>query len=149
MRVRLPPSLRREERLKQARYVLSSGLSVVVGQAVLALGFGILRWPAAAANVVSFVVAGIVAYVLHRRWTWRRTGRSGFAREVLPYVVIALVSLLWSTWLVELVAAASGRGGLDRGVTTILVMGTALLVNGAFWVVKFIVFDRWLFADGD
>src|SRR5688500_4889761 len=92
---------------KRARYVLSSGASVVVGQAVLALTFGVLEWSAAWANVFSFVVAGVVAYVLHRRWTWRRTGRSGLTGELLPYWGIAAVSLVLSTGAVDAVARAA------------------------------------------
>jgi putative flippase GtrA len=147
MRVRPSRSLVSEQRLKQARYVLSSGASVIVGQAVLAFTFGVLGWEAAPANVVSFVVAGVVAYVLHRRWTWRRSGRSGLARELLPYWGIAMVSLVLSTWLVDVVAREAAGAQVAHAVATLMVMGTALLVNGVFWVVKFVVFDRWLFAD--
>lgn len=139
--------LTNEHRLKQARYVVSSGASVVVGQAVLALTFGLLEWSAAVANIASFVIAGIVAYILHRRWTWRRHGRSGFARELVPYWGIALASLVLSTWLVDLVARASARAGAGRTVATLLVMATALLVGAVFWIVKFVVFDRWLFSE--
>lgn len=137
-----------EERRKQLRYVVSSAISVIVGEAVLAVAFGVLRWPPMPSNVVSFITAGVVAYVLQRTWTWRRTGRSRFLRELLPYWVIALVSLVLSTLAVEVVARVSWRITERRSIVTGLVMIGALLVNGLFWLIKYWIFDRYLFGDG-
>lgn len=134
-----------EFRAKQLRYLISSVLSVLAGQGFLAFTFGVLKWSAVASNVASFILAGVVAYWLHRHWTWRRTGRSALWTELVPYWLIALVSLVLSTLAVRAIADASWRFTDQRIIVTAFIMAGALVVNGIFWVVKYIVFDRYLF----
>jgi putative flippase GtrA len=129
------------------RYVIASVVSVIAGQIILAVCFGIARWPAEASNLAAFVVGGVVSYTLHRRWTWGRSGRSRVLREIVPFCVIAIAGLLASTWMVGLAASNADRITTSRTGQTLLVMAASLAAYGALWVVKFLLFDRYLFAE--
>ena len=143
----LPTWLRTDRGRIYLRYVLASAASVVAGQAVLAVCFGVLGWPARTSNFVAFVLAGLLSYALHRRWTWGKVGRSRVLREVVPFWLMAVAGLALSTWAVGAMEAAAPRLTSARLVQTILVMGASLAAFGAIWVVKFVAFDRFVFGD--
>jgi putative flippase GtrA len=128
------------------RYVLVSLVSVVVGQAVLALCFGVAGLSAETSNLVAFVAGGSISYLLHRRWTWRRSGRSRVLREVVPFWSIAIVGLVVSTWAVGSAEDYAARNVGSRVGQTLVVMAASLAAYGMVWIVKFIVLDRYLFG---
>jgi putative flippase GtrA len=141
-----PRRLRTERGRIYVRYVLVSGASVVTGQIVLALLFGVAGWSAETSNLVAFVAGGLVSYTLHRRWTWRKSGRSRLLREVVPFWSIASLGLLVSTWAVGLAEDNAARIAGSRAGQTLIVMAASLAAYGVVWIVKFIVLDRYLFG---
>ncbi len=128
------------------RYVLVSVVSVVAGQVVLVLCFGLARLSAETSNLVAFVAGGLVSYVLHRRWTWRRSGRSRVLHEVIPFWSIAIVGLVVSTLAVGVAEDIASRNVGSRAAQTLIVMSASLAAYGVVWIVKFIVLDRYLFG---
>jgi putative flippase GtrA len=128
------------------RYLLASSASVVLGQTVLAVCYGVLRWSAEAANLAGFLAGGLSSFALHRRWTWGRTGRSRLMREIVPFWAIAVFGLLVSTWVVGVAADVAARVTDSRALQTGTVMASSLAVFGALWVVKFVIFDRCMFG---
>jgi putative flippase GtrA len=130
---------------KMLRYACVSGVSVAVGQGTLIFAFGVLGWSARISNIVSFIAGGIPSYYLNRRWTWAKRGRSRMLKEVLPFWVLAFAGLLLSTWAVGVVEHRTTS--LDsKPLQTALVAGTSLAAFGVVWVVKFFVFERWMFG---
>lgn len=136
-----------EERRKQLRYVAASAASLMVAQAVLIVTFGIVGWSPIAANVTSFVVATASAYVLQRRWTWRRKGRSSVRREVIPFWLIAAVGLLASTLAVRSASTIAEEHVASRALQTLALVGASTATYGVLWVLKFLIFDRVVFRD--
>jgi putative flippase GtrA len=132
---------------KGLKYVAVSALSITVTEAVLAFAFGVLGWRARVANLVAFVSGGIPAYVLNRRWTWRKTGRSHLTREVLPFWALAFIGLALSTLAVGFAEDAAPELTDSRSRQTVLVMAASLAAYGAVWTGKFIAFDRLLFGE--
>ena len=138
--------LRTERGRMRVRYVVSSGLSVAAGQLTLAVCFGLLRWPAEASNLVAFVAGGLVSYMLNRRWTWRRSGRSHVWREIAPFWAIAVAGLVASTLAVGFADDHAELVTASRTGQTVVVMAAALGAYGLLWIVKFIVLDRYGFG---
>ena len=136
-----------QDRRKQLRYAVASAASLALAQGVLVVTFGIAGWSPVPSNVASFVVATTFAYIVHRRWTWGRAGRSNFRREVFPFWSIAALGLLASTVAVRSAStlAAEHFGSRDR--QTIAVVAASTITYGVLWVVKFILFDRVLFVE--
>jgi putative flippase GtrA len=141
--------LRSERGRVHARYVLASGVSVLAGQVVLAFCFGVARWSAEASNLAAFFAGGLVSYTLHRRWTWRKSGRSRLLREIVPFWSMAIVGLVASTWAVGIAEDNAARIAGSRAGQTLVVMAASLAAFGVVWVVKFIVLDRFLFGAKD
>jgi putative flippase GtrA len=73
----------------------------------------------------------------HRGDDRGKKGRNSFFTEVLPFWGMALLGLVFSTWLV---AIADRRWG-----TTIAIQAANLSAFGVLWVFKFLVLNHVLF----
>ena len=51
-------------------------------------------------NVIATAIATVPSYYLNRTWAWGKTGKSHLMREVVPFWVIAAVSIVLSTVVV-------------------------------------------------
>ena len=135
----------REHAGRFTRYSIGSVVAFATSQLVF---YALYSFGAGArvSSVVAMLAGVPPAYQLNRRWAFGKSGRSSFRREVLPYLGIVAVNVFLATvgtelaegWIVERVAAGWRR--------TLLVTGAFALVNGALFVGKYLVFDRWLFA---
>jgi putative flippase GtrA len=131
---------------RMLRYSLASVVSVVVTEAALLVAFGLLHWPASAANVMACAVGAVPSCWLNRTWTWGRRGRSRLWREVVPFFALAFLGLAVSTWATDLAGAIAQRAGASHLVSTLAVMSAALAAFGILWIGKFLVFDNLLFG---
>jgi putative flippase GtrA len=130
------------------RYSLASVVNVIVGEAILALAFGVLGWSASAAAVLAAVIAAGPAYWLARRWVWGRSGRSHLMKEIVPFWAMALVGLALTTWAAQAAERFGRHAGATRLGQTAIVMGAVLAASGLFWVARFLVLNRFLFGEG-
>jgi putative flippase GtrA len=122
---------------KTFRYAMVSVVSVIVGQAVLIFCSAALGWSGVPSNLTAVTIGSVPSYLLNRYWTWGKKSRNHFFTEVLPFWVMALVGLAFSTWLV---AIADRRWG-----TTIAISAANLTAFGSLWVIKFVVLNKILF----
>jgi putative flippase GtrA len=129
------------------RLACSLGVSVattVVSNTILvllAVGAGLAAGPANAIGVI----AGIpLSYLGNRRWVWRRSGRSGFVREVLPFWVMCLLGLVVSTAVVGRVGALTAF--LPPAWRAVILPLASMATFGVLWVVQFVLLDRVIFA---
>ena len=130
--------VRSPQGVKAIRYTLTSVISVVCSQVLLATFYSGLDWTARSANIAAVGFSAIPSYVLNRRWAWGKRGRSHHLKEVVPFWALALLGLAFSTW-----AADWAETRFD---------GSAIAVNlaslgsfGVLWVAKFVIFNELLF----
>ena len=128
-----------------ARYSASSAIAGLISE----LAFMVCYWLGTAplvATVAAFVAGALPNYVLNRRWAWGRTGRADTRRELLPYAIIVIVTAA---------AAALTTTAADHWIRarieshtwqTILVSGVFLGTYGVMFILKFVLFDRFVFA---
>jgi len=123
---------------KAAKYSFVSGISVLLTLTLL-IGFkGGFGLSGATANLLAVSLAAGPSYVLNRYWTWGKRGRNHVWKEMVPFWSMALLGLVFSTWLVAL---ADQRWG------TVLAVSLAnLCAFGLLWIGRFVVLDRVLFA---
>lgn len=128
-----------------ARYSASSVIAGVISE----LGFLACYWlgtPPVVASIVAFAAGAVPNYILNRRWAWGRTGRADRTRELLPYVVIVVVTAAAAA-LMTTAADHWLRDRIDSQlVQTVLVGATFLGTYGVMFVLKFVLFDRFVFA---
>jgi putative flippase GtrA len=131
---------------KLVKYTMVSVISVIIGQALLLLAFGVLRWDAAPSNIFAVGVSAIPSYYLNRAWAWGKRGRSHFLKEVLPFWAMAFLGLAVST---VFVAIAEGRSDhLNRALQSLVVSGASIAAFGTLWIAKFIILNKVLALDG-
>ena len=78
---------------KAIRYTLVSAISVVIGQALLALFYNVVHWSAAWSNIWAVSISAGPSYYLNRYWAWGKRGRNHLLKEVLPFWGLALLGL--------------------------------------------------------
>ena len=126
--------LRAEHGLKALRYCGVSVVNVTVGLSVLAIGHGVLGWPAIGANLAAWMVGTAPAYLLSRAWVWQRSGPHRLGGEVLTFWVMALVGLALSSLVVAVIEHFTQR--------TLLVVAGNLAAYGSVWAAKYVFLDR-------
>ncbi len=135
---------------KAIRYSLVSVISVAVNQVALftlQLGF---HWTAKSAAIAAAALGGIPSYYLNRRWAWGKTGRSHVLKEMLPFWVIAIAGLVFSTWAADFGESfAVDHFTSSRFLQALTVNLFALGAFGVLWVGKFIFFNKVLFVTKD
>jgi putative flippase GtrA len=123
-----------------------SVISVIIGQLLLALAFGIFEWSAAWANVFAVAVSAVPSYYLNRAWAWGTRGRSHFMKEVLPFWGMAFLGLALSTYFVDIAEGHALDYSDSRLVQTAIVNGAALAAFGVLWVAKFVILNKLMFV---
>ena len=126
--------LRAEHGLKALRYCGVSVVNVTVGLSVLAVGHGVLGWPAVGANLAAWMVSTAPAYLMSRAWVWQRSGPHRPGGEVLTFWVMALVGLALSSLAVTIIAHFADR--------TVLVVAGNFGAYGIVWVAKYVFLDQ-------
>ncbi|MDX1620778.1 MAG: GtrA family protein [Nitriliruptorales bacterium] len=135
----------REHAGRFTRYSIGSVVAFATSQLVFyvlySLGAG-----ARASSIVAMLAGVPPAYHLNRRWAFGKSGSSSLKEEVLPYLGIVAVNVFIATVGTEVAEgwiAAQIEPGWQR---SLLVTGAFAAINGALFVGKYLIFDRWLFA---
>src|SRR5919107_866363 len=84
---------------KALRYLGGSVVAAGCSEVTLVLLYGLLHVAPGPASCLAWLAGAVPNYWLNRSWTWRRRGRPDLRREVLPYVVIVVVTLALATLL--------------------------------------------------
>jgi putative flippase GtrA len=129
---------------KVAKYASTSVLSTVISEITLLILYSTRMAGAVEAAVAATITGGILSYVLSRYWIWPDADRSRAGRQLIWYWVIAFVGLVASSWVTGETASHAN----ERGVLRVAVVGLAYLGTYAtLWVMKFVLYQRLLFAD--
>jgi putative flippase GtrA len=127
-----------------SRYTIGSIICFAISEAAFVGLFASQLLGARGASAVASIIGIIPGYALNRTWTWGRRERSQFWREVVPYWVTALSS----TVIAALATGAVNGAFADEPRTTRTAVNAAayMLTYGVLFVVKFLIFHRWVFA---
>jgi len=131
---------------KVTRYALGSVVALVTSVVVFAVLY-VLGVGTTPDSVAAFLAGAVPNWILNRRWAWEMTGRVEVAREVVGYTIVSVLAL---------VAASAGTGwtqawvkahvAAHHGYRVVLVTGAYVLVQALLFVVKFVIYDRWVFT---
>ncbi|RFS83441.1 GtrA family protein [Actinomadura spongiicola] len=133
-------------RLIFTRYTVGSVLAAVLSEATLLLTYGPGLLGPGAASVVAWGAGAALNYVLNRWWAWGRRGRASLWRELVPYWVIAVASMVLSAWATGAADRFAPRLVESDALRTAFVGGAFLAVYGVMFVVKFVLFHYFVFA---
>jgi len=128
------------------RFAAGTVVSTACSQLTLVLLFGVFDASAAVSGAVAFVAGAIPNFLIHRFWTWRRSGPVGMRSELVPYLAVITFSGLVA------VGITTGVDRLLGGAITDAAWRTAVIavVYGASYlpvfVLKFTLLDRLVFG---
>ncbi|MCU1494675.1 MAG: hypothetical protein JWO62_2439 [Acidimicrobiaceae bacterium] len=129
------------------RYATVSVISTVMTLGGLYLFFRVLKVGSAAeSNLIAASISTVPSYYLNRSWAWGKTGKSHVMREVVPFWVIAFISLGLSTVAVDFADHEAKMHLHSHHLETFFVLGANFATYGLIWVGKFMLFNKVLFA---
>lgn len=137
---------RAPEGKKFVRYSMVSVVSVIVYQILLFITLGLLHWTAQSANIAAVCISAIPSYYLNRFWAWGKTGRSHLMKEVVPFWGMALIGLVFSTFVADFAKSVADEVTSVHLLRTLFVMFAGLAAFGVLWIGKFIILNKVLFA---
>ena len=85
-------------------------------------------------------------FELNRKWAWGKSGKSHLWREVVPFWALTLVGFLGSTGTVQIVDSMCQHHHITGLLRALAIMGASLFAYGVVWIVKFVIFNRLVFA---
>lgn len=127
------------------RYTIGSIVAAATSAVVFAVLY-VLGVSTTACSVVAFVSGAVPNWILNRRWAWAIKGRVAFGREVLGYVVVSALTLLASTeataWTQHQVQSIPSH----YGIRVTLVTGSYVAVFAVLFVIRFAIYEHWIFS---
>jgi putative flippase GtrA len=135
---------RRRIAVRFTRFTAGSVVALATSELALVLCYGTGWLGTTAASAVAFFAGAIPNYVLNRQWVWGRRGRPKVRAELIPYVAISIAALVAGALATGL-AARLAPGDVSIRVT--VVAAAYVAATGLLFVVKFVVYERFVFAD--
>ena len=131
---------------KITKYAIGSVVALVTSIVVFAL----MDWLGIRTGIdsaVAFVAGAIPNWVLNRKWAWQMDGRVEWMREIVAYFVISVVVWAASTWATGNTQNwAHHHISPGDGLQVIVTTAAYVVVQAIFFVVKFVIYDKWVFA---
>ena len=124
------------------RYAVTSLVATGVSEAVLLAVYGGHLLGASAASVVASLAGMIPSYAMSRFWIWPEADRRHPGRQAAGFWVVGIASLVASSLMTGIAADLAPSGhAIHVAVVGVAYVGT----YGALWILKFGVYQRFLF----
>jgi putative flippase GtrA len=150
VRLRSLPLAQRFSRSAFAAKVTKYAIGSAVALTTSVIVFAVMDWMGIRTGICSaaaFIAGAIPNWILNRKWAWKLEGRAEFMREIFAYTVISVLVWAASTW-------ATGNtqdwanNHIPKGTGLVVIVTTAayVFVQAVFFGVKFVIYDKWVFA---
>jgi putative flippase GtrA len=130
---------------KVTRYAIGSVIalvtSIVVFAALYVMGVG-----TTVCSISAFIAGAVPNWILNRRWAWKVEGQVEFLREIVAYIAISLLVLAASSLATGWTGHQVNSIPAHHGIRVILVTASYVFVQAVLFVVKFVVYEHWVFA---
>jgi putative flippase GtrA len=127
---------------KLLRYAGGSVIATVCSEVTFVVLYGLLELDTTWSSVLSWLAGAVPNFWLNRNWAWQRRGRPSLRRELLPYAVIILTTLLLATVLTHLADAWLHHQGVGSSLRVALVAGVFLGTYVVVFVLRFFLLER-------
>jgi putative flippase GtrA len=132
---------------KVTKYAIGSVIALLTSIIVFALSYVILGGHPTTCSILAFFAGAVPNWILNRRWAWKLRGRADFLREIVAYIAISGVVLVASslgTSAMQSWVKANVPAG--HGIRVLLVTGAYVFVQAVLFVVKFVIYEKWVFS---
>jgi putative flippase GtrA len=120
-----------------------------VAAATSAIVFAVLfyfKLGTTACSVIAFVAGAIPNWILNRRWAWQLKGKVALGREVVAYVIISALTLLATAEATAWTKHQAMGLPAHYGLRVIAVTGSYLAVFAILFVIRFGIYELWIFS---
>ena len=149
-RVAEHPLLRRFTRSAGAVKITKYAIGSVVALGTSVIVFAVMDWLGIRTGIDSaaaFVAGAIPNWVLNRKWAWKMEGRIEWMREIVAYTIISVLVWAASTWATGNTQNWARRHiAAGSGFQVIVTTAAYVVVQAVFFVVKFVIYDKWVFG---
>lgn len=128
------------------RFAAGTVVSTACSQLTLVLLFGVLDASVVVSGAVAFVAGAVPNFLIHRFWTWQRSGPVKMRRELLPYVAVITFSGLVAVGITAGVDLLIGGAIEDHAARTAVIAVVYGLSYLPLFVLKFALLDRLVFG---
>jgi len=142
--------VRRLSRTAWAAKITKYAIGSVVALGTSIIVFAVMDWLGIRTGIDSaaaFIAGAIPNWVLNRKWAWKMEGRVEWMREIVAYTFISVLVWAASTW-----ATGNTQNWAHRhiapgdGIQVLVTTAAYVLVQAVFFVVKFVIYDKWVFG---
>jgi putative flippase GtrA len=145
----VPGPLRRRLRTEGGRRLirfLPAALLALLATQLTYLILDIAHVSAGVSGAAGWLAGAAVSYVVSR-WAWERRGRPPLLKETLPFWVVSLCVGVVLTLTSKAAHSEARALGLHGAKEVLFAQGLYLAANCVTFVVRFLIFHYWLFAD--
>jgi putative flippase GtrA len=145
----VPGPLRRRLRTQGGRRLIRFAPAAVLALCATQLTYLICQLAhvsAGIAGALGWLAGAAVSYVVSR-WAWERKGRPPLLKETLPFWVISICVGIVLTGTSKLAHAEARSLGLHGAKEVLFAQGLYLAANCVTFVIRFLIFHYFLFAD--
>lgn len=127
-------------------YSAGSVVAIIISEAAFAIALGWGHTGATAATAIAFVAGAVPNYVLNRRWAWRdRRGRDR-RTEILLYMSVAVATFIVAAFATNWAEKGATHLTPNKTWQVLLVTCAYLGVSALFFVVKFLIYETFVFT---
>jgi putative flippase GtrA len=130
---------------KVTRYAIGSVIALATSIVVFALMY-VLGIGTTVCSIGAFIAGAVPNWILNRRWAWKVEGQVEFLREIVAYLAISLIVLVASAAATGWTKHAVRNLTHPHGLRVLLVTASYVFVQAVLFVVKFVVYEHWVFA---
>lgn len=127
------------------KYALGSVVAFVAGNIAFMLMY-VAGASTTACSVVGFIAAAIPNWILNRRWAWQRQGRPP-ARQIVGYIAVSIGVLAATSAATGWTNAQVQSLPNHHGLRLLIVTSSYVVVTIALFVVKFGIYEYWVFSE--
>jgi putative flippase GtrA len=131
------------------RFAAGTVVSTACSQLTFMLLFGVLETSASVSGGTAFLAGAVPNFLIHRFWTWRRSGPVRMRHDLLPYLAVITFSGLVSISITTGVDRLLGGTIDDHAVRTVILAATFTISYLPLFVLKFALLDRLVFGRAD
>jgi putative flippase GtrA len=128
---------------QKGRYLVVSSASFGLTQTVLFLGQVAGHLRPVGANLLAWTIGTCFCYSANRRWVWRRTERSRFVSQIVPFWAYGAVGLAFTS---ASLAVAQRRIHWSHINGALVINGVAILTAILVWIGRYLLLDSLLFS---
>jgi putative flippase GtrA len=128
------------------RFAAGTVVSTACSQLTFVLLFGVLETSASVSGWAAFLAGAVPNFLIHRFWTWRRSGPVRIRCELLPYLAVITFSGLVAIGITTGVDRLLGGTIDDHAVRTAVLAVTFTISYLPLFVLKFALLDRLVFG---